>query len=293
MHKIKLLWLSLRPKHWVKNFFIFAGPFFSLKMFNAYNLRQLLWGFLSWCLITSAIYLFNDIIDRRGDALHPDKKHRPLASGLLDVRLAYFFFFILTLFSIILSFRLNFIFATLIILYFLSNIFYSLYLKHIFILDVMCIAFGFVFRVISGAALINVGSSEWLIMCTFLLSLLLGFSKRQEEIASLGENAVYHRKVLKEYDKSLMQQYAPYILASSAIVCYMLYTVSAEAVRKFGTKNLIYTIPFVIYGLLRYIYVAYEKNKGADPTQVLFQDAPTVINILLWIITVGFIIYFK
>jgi hypothetical protein len=129
-------------------------------------------------------------------------------------------------------------------------------------------------------------------MCTFLLSSLLGFSKRQEEITALGENAVYHRKVLKEYDRGFLQ-YVPYVLVSSAILCYMLYTVSSEAIRKFGTKNLIYTTPFVIYGLLRYVYIAYEKNRGADPTQVLFQDVPTVINILLWILTVGLIIYLK
>jgi len=292
MNKIKFLFLSLRPKHWVKNLFIFAGPFFSLKLFDLHNLNLLILGFICWCLIASAMYLFNDIIDRKEDALHPNKKYRPVASGILDIKMVCLFWVLLSVFSIAAAFKLNKIFAIFIVLYLLVNVAYSSYFKHIFILDVMCIALGFVFRVISGAALIKVGSSEWLIMCTFLLSLLLGFGKRQEEISSLGENAVYHRKVLKEYDQGFLQ-YAPYVLLSSAIVCYMLYTVSSEAVRKFGTKNLIYTTPFVIYGLLRYVYVAYENNKGADPTQVLFQDVPTVINILLWVITVGFIIYVK
>lgn len=292
MNKIKLLFLTLRPKHWVKNIFIFSGPFFSLKLFYVDNLSKLILGFIYWCLISSALYIFNDIIDRKQDALHPNKKTRPIASGLLNIKLAYLFWLSLSFISVFLGFKLNVNFAIFIILYFFTNLIYSLYLKHIFILDVMCIAAGFVFRVTSGAMLINVGSSEWLIMCTFLLSLLLGFSKRQEEITSLGENAVYHRRVLKDYDRGFLQ-YVPYVLVSSAILCYMLYTVSNEAVRKFGTKDLIYTTPFVIYGLLRYVYIAYEKNRGADPTQVLFQDVPIVINILLWIIASGSIIYFK
>jgi 4-hydroxybenzoate polyprenyltransferase len=292
MIKVRLLFLSLRPKHWVKNLFIFAGPFFSLKLFNLENITKLIFGFLCWCLITSAMYLFNDIIDRREDALHPDKKNRPITSGKLGIKIAYLFCALLSFISLTLAVRLNINFAVFIALYFLITVTYSLYLKHIFILDVMCIAAGFVFRVVSGAFLIQIGVSEWLIMCTFLLSSLLGFSKRQEEITALGENAVYHRKVLKEYDRGFLQ-YVPYVLVSSAILCYMLYTVSSEAIRKFGTKNLIYTTPFVIYGLLRYVYIAYEKNRGADPTQVLFQDVPTVINILLWILTVGLIIYLK
>lgn len=292
MDKIKLLFLSLRPKHWIKNVFIFAGPFFSLKLFKLCNFNKLVLGFVYWCLITSAMYLFNDILDRKKDALHPHKKKRPLASGLLDVKIAYLFWIFLSFISITLAIKLNINFAIFIILYFLVNVIYSIYLKHIFILDVMCIASGFVFRVISGAVLINVGFSEWIIMCTLLLSLLLGFGKRQEELTSLEENAVYHRKALREYDKGFLQ-HIPYVLVSSTIVCYMLYTVSQEAIRKFGTKNLIYTTPFVIYGLFRYVHIAFEKKKGADPTQVLFQDLPTVINILFWLITVGFIIYIK
>lgn len=292
MQKLKLLFLSLRPKHWVKNLFIFAAPFFSLKLFDKTSFSKAALGFVYWCLITSAMYLFNDIRDRTQDALHPHKKIRPIACGALDLKTAYVTFMLLSFVSIILSIKLDFKFSLFIILYFLINIIYTIYLKHVIILDVMCIAAGFVFRVASGAALVNVGLSEWIIMCTLLLSLFLGFGKRQEEIMSLEENAVHHRKVLKEYDKGFLE-HIPYVLVSSTIVCYMLYTVSQEAVRKFGTKNLIYTTPFVIYGLFRYVYIAYEKKKGADPTQVLFQDMPTVINIILWFITTGFIIYIR
>jgi 4-hydroxybenzoate polyprenyltransferase len=292
MQRFKLLFLSLRPKHWVKNLFIFAGPFFSLKIFDLDNLSRLVIAFFCWCLVTSAMYLFNDIKDRQEDVLHPHKKARPLASGKLDVKDAYIAFALLSFSSIIFSIKLNFNFSIFVILYFLINVLYTVYLKHVIILDVMCIASGFVFRVASGAVLIGVGLSEWIIMCTFLLSLFLGFGKRQEEIMSLEEEAVRHRKVLKDYDKGFLE-HVPYVLVSSTIVCYILYTVSQEAVRKFGTKNLIYTTPFVIYGLFRYVYIAYEKKKGADPTQVLFQDMPTVINIILWVITTGLIIYIR
>ena len=290
--KILPLLATFRPRHWVKNLFIFAAPFFSLKIFDPLNFYPLMLGLVSWCLVTSSTYLFNDIIDRKEDSLHPHKKHRPLASGALDVRLAWLFWVFLSAASFILALGCSLNFARLIAFYFLLNIAYSLYLKHVFILDVMCIASGFVLRVVSGAVLINVGFSEWIIMCTFLLSLLLGFSKRQEEITYLGSNAVYHRKVLKDYDQGFLQR-IPYVLVASTIVCYMLYTVSAEAIKKFGNKNLIYTTPFVIYGLFRYVYIAYEKNKGSDPTQVLFQDLPTVANIVLWVMAVGLIIYVR
>ncbi len=289
---LKLIFISLRPKHWVKNLFIFAGPFFSLKLFIPYNLSRLVIAFFYWCLVTSAMYLFNDIKDRQEDVLHPRKKARPLASGKLDIRTAYLAFALLSFASIVFSIKLNFNFFIFIILYFFINVLYTVYLKHVIILDVMCIASGFVFRVASGAVLIGVGLSEWIIMCTFLLSLFLGFGKRQEEIMSLEEDAVRHRKVLKDYDRGFLE-HVPYVLVSSTIVCYILYTVSQEAVRKFGTKNLIYTTPFVIYGLFRYVYIAYEKKKGADPTQVLFQDWPLVINISLWILAVGLIIYIR
>lgn len=282
----------LRPRHWVKNLFIFAGPFFSLQLFVPGNIILLCLGFVSWCLMTSAMYVFNDIADRESDTRHPQKKKRPLACKLLDLRLAYSLWFALSAASLLLAARLGAGFAYGVILYFAVNLAYSLYLKHVLILDVMCIAAGFVLRVLSGAVLIQVGFSEWLVMCAFMLSLLLGFGKRQEEITYLGEEAHSHRRVLKEYERGFLER-VPYALIAATIVCYMLYTVSPEALRKFGTKNLIYTAPFVIYGLFRYAYVAYEKDKGADPTQVLFQDAPTAVNIILWLIATGLIIYLK
>jgi 4-hydroxybenzoate polyprenyltransferase len=236
--------------------------------------------------------LFNDIIDRKEDSLHPSKKIRPIASGSLSLGLAYLLFFILSFISVFFSISLNYNFSLFIIAYFAINVIYTVYLKHVFLLDVMCIAAGFVLRIASGAALVNVGLSEWIIMCALLLSLFLGFGKRMEEINSLGEDAVYHRKVLKEYSHGFLER-VPYVLVSATILCYMLYTVSPEAVRKFGTKSLIYTTPFVIYGFFRYLYIGFEKYKGADPTRVLFKDLPTAINIILWLITVGLIIYIR
>ncbi|MDP2941067.1 MAG: decaprenyl-phosphate phosphoribosyltransferase [Candidatus Omnitrophota bacterium] len=290
MSKIKPLVLSLRPKHWVKNIFILAAPFFSLQLFNPGNFSNLIAGLLCWCAITSAVYLFNDIIDKKEDLLHPDKKNRPIASGLINTSLALSIFILLALAAIMFSTRVNAKFTLLIVLYLLINLVYSLYLKHIFILDVISIAMGFVLRVVSGAALVNVGVSGWIIMCAFLVSLLLGFGKRREELAMLKEEAVSHRKALKDYAQGFLER-APYCLAVATIICYMFYTVSGEAIRKFGNRNLIYTTPFVIYGLVRYVYIAYKKNKGADPTQVVFSDLSTVINILLWVTVTGLIIY--
>ncbi|MCX5705628.1 MAG: decaprenyl-phosphate phosphoribosyltransferase [Candidatus Omnitrophica bacterium] len=292
MQKIKFLFLSLRPKHWVKNLFIFVAPFFSLNLFNADALLKTIAGFLCWCGVASAHYLFNDIVDRKHDIYHPHKQKRPIASGRLKLWEAYALFIVLSFVSIIFSIRLSPVFAIVIIAYFIINLFYSLYLKHVFLLDVMCIAAGFVLRVASGAVLIDVVLSEWVVMCTLLLSLLLGFGKRQEELTSLEGESVYHRRVLKEYDREFLKL-IPYTLLSATLLCYMLYTVSQETVARFGTKNLIYTTPFVIYGLMRYVYIAYEKDKGADPTQVLFRDFPTVLNIIFWVVTFGLIIYIK
>jgi len=290
MDKIKLIFVSLRPRHWVKNIFIFAAPFFSLQLFHRENFFGLLAGFITWCMMTSAMYLFNDIIDKKYDTLHTLKKGRPIASGAIKPSVAFLWCAGLTAVSLYLGAGIKRDFAFYLALYLFINLAYSLYLKEVFILDVMAIAAGFVLRVVSGAVLVNVGVSEWIIMCTLLVSLFLGFGKRQEEITTLAQDAADHRPVLKSYDQGFLER-IPYVLVSSTIVCYMLYTVSGEAIRKFGSKNLIYTTPFVIYGLFRYVYIAYEKEKGADPTQVIFSDRPTLVNILLWIIVTGLIIY--
>ena len=236
MRKIKFLFLSLRPKHWVKNLFVFVAPFFSRNLFNPQALMETFWGFACWCGISSALYLFNDITDRKQDLYHPHKSNRPLTSGKLRLWEAYVLFILLTFVSVLFSVQLCPSFSLFIIAYFLINLTYSLYLKHVFILDVMCIAAGFVLRVASGAALINVLLSEWVVMCTLLLSLLLGFGKRQEEITSLETEAVYHRRVLREYDREFLK-FIPYTLLAATMLCYMLYTVSQETVARFGTKK--------------------------------------------------------
>lgn len=289
---VKLAFSSIRPKHWAKNLIIFAGPFFSLKMFDSYNFSLLILAFIAWCLISSAVYLLNDIIDRKQDSLHPDKKTRPIASGLLDIKVAYALIILLSLLSMTISIWLSIILAIIIVLYFLINIIYSIYLKHKFVINIFCISFGFILRLVSGAVIIHVGLSRWIIICTLLLALLLSFSKRQLELISLGGNAAYYHMGLKDYNKKFIK-YIPYVLVSSLVVYYTLYTVSHETIRRFGTRNLIYTIPFVIYGLFRYIYLAYIKKKGSDPIQIVLQDLPSVINILLWITIVGVIIYLK
>jgi 4-hydroxybenzoate polyprenyltransferase len=280
----------MRPKHWIKNIFVFAGPFFARSLFHADNFSKVLCGVISWCLLSSAVYIFNDIIDRRNDVQHPVKKKRPLAAQSMKIGWAVFIMGITLFLGYIVSIYAGRQFIAIVTAYVSINILYTVILKHIVIIDVMCIASGFVLRVMSGAYIVHAVPSEWLIMCTMLLSLLLGFGKRKEELSLLEDNAAAHRKILREYDMNFLN-HIPYALLSATIVCYMLYTVSPDTIKRFGTTNLIYTTPFVIFGLLRYVYIAYEKNKGADPTQVIIQDIPTGINIFLWIITVGYFIY--
>ena len=175
-------------------------------------------------------------------------------------------------------------------LYAFLNILYSLKLKDVVILDVMTISAGFVLRVVSGALLIQVGASEWLIICTVLLSLFLGFSKRRHEITVLESHANDHREVLQHYSPYFLDQMIG-IVTASTVMSYALYTISEETVKKFGTNHLIYTVPFVLYGIFRYLYLVHKKVEGGNPTKIALTDRPLLVNILLWIVAVSFIIY--
>jgi len=190
------------------------------------------------------------------------------------------------------SFQLKFEFGIVLLAYILINIWYTYQLKRVVILDVMTIAAGFVLRVIAGAVLIGVPTSEWLIICTILLSLFLGFSKRRHEIKILENEANTHRSVLQHYSPYFLDQMIG-IVTATTVMSYALYTISDETVHKFGTKHLIYTVPFVLYGIFRYLYLVHKKDEGGDPTRLALTDLPLLFNIVLWIITVSIIIYGK
>lgn len=283
---------SARFHQWVKNFFIFAALIFSGHLFIMNDLLLTAAGFFIFSLATSAIYIFNDVADIEKDKLHPEKSKRPLPSGNLKISTALIASTILALSALVLSFSLNYNFAFVLIGYIIINIFYSLYIKSLVILDVMTIAAGFVLRIYAGALLISVPVSEWLIICTILLALFLGFSKRRSELVLLENSANTHRSVLGHYSPQFLDQMVG-IVTASTVMSYALYTISEETVLNFGTNNLIYTVPFVLYGIFRYLYLVHKKEVGGNPTLAILKDIPLLINLILWIISAGIIIYWK
>jgi 4-hydroxybenzoate polyprenyltransferase len=282
--------VSMRPSHWVKNLFLFAALIFSGRLLYLGDFLLTLVGFALFSLGSSGIYLLNDIADIEKDRLHPEKCHRPIPSGELSVTTAAFAAIILLLLASVGSFFIDYHFGIVAVAYILTNIAYSFYLKNIVILDVMSIAISFVLRVVGGAAIIGVPSSEWLILCTLLLSLFLGFAKRRHELLVLEDRATDHRAVLEHYSPYFLDQMTA-IVTASTVMSYALYTISDETVRKFNTKSLIYTVPFVLYGIFRYLYLVHKKEGGGNPTKILLTDVPLILNVLAWVLVCAYIIY--
>ena len=289
---LKSIFISMRITHWVKNLFLFAALIFSGHLFRPDDFLKTVIGFFLFSFASSAIYLINDITDREKDTLHPVKARRPIPSGALSVGTAIAVAAGLLLISIIGSFLLNTLFGVVTVAYVIVNLAYSFLLKKVVILDVMSIAVSFVLRVVAGAVIIDVPSSEWLILCTLLLSLFLGFSKRRHEVTYLETNAVAHRSVLEYYSPLFLDQMTA-IVTASTVMSYALYTISEETVRKFGTKDLIYTIPFVLYGIFRYLYLVHKREEGGSPTRILLTDVPLILNVILLVVTCAYIIYGK
>jgi len=281
---------SMRLQQWIKNLFLFAALVFSGNLFVVHDVVLVVEGFLLFSLASSAVYLFNDISDLENDKLHPVKSLRPLPSGKLRVGPALAGSILLAATGLLGGYLIRPQFSLVLILYLLINLLYSLKLKEIVILDVMTISAGFVLRVVAGAVLINVPTSEWLIICTLLLSLFLGFSKRRNELTVLEEQADIHRSVLAQYSPYFLDQMIG-IVTASTVMSYALYTISEETVRKFGTNRLFYTVPFVLYGIFRYLYLVHKKEAGGNPARLALTDVPLLINISLWILTATIIIY--
>jgi 4-hydroxybenzoate polyprenyltransferase len=281
---------SMRPLQWIKNLFLFAALVFSGHLFLPGDLARTLVGFVCFSLSASGVYLFNDIADIEKDRLHPVKSRRPLPSGRITVGTAYAASAILLAAGATGGYLLEPRFFAVLLTYILINILYSVYLKNVVILDVMTIAAGFVLRVLGGAAIISVPTSEWLIICTVLLSLFLGFSKRRHELTMLETSADDHRTVLKYYSPYFLDQMIG-IVTASTVMSYVLYTISEDTLQKFHTKNLIYTVPFVLYGIFRYLYLVHRNDEGGDPTRLALTDRPLLVNMILWIVTASTIIY--
>lgn len=290
--QMRALVRTMRPKQWTKNLFVLSPLLFSQHLFEPSIMAAAVEGFLLFSLIASCVYILNDIIDRKKDREHPVKMSRPIASGALSVGVAVGALTVLLVVTIASSFAVGTLFAWAIVTYFVWNIIYSLFLKEAVIIDVMSIAMSFILRIVAGAFAINVPLSEWLLICTSLLALFLGFSKRRHELTLLEDNAKSHRRVLLEYSPYFLDQMISLVTAST-LICYILYTLDAETIRKFGSKNLLFTVPFVLYGLFRYLYLVHQRKTGGDPTAELLTDKPLLLNVFLWGLTVTLVIYFR
>lgn len=281
---------TMRPRQWVtKNIFIFAAIVFDKQLFVVDSLLRTVAGFALFCLISSSVYIFNDLADIEADRQHPTKKDRPIPSGRLPIVAAITAGILLCAFTLTAGYFLSPNFAALITLYFLINLAYSKWLKHIPILDVLIISAGFVLRVGAGVTLIHVERfSPWLYVVMTLLSLFLGFGKRRAELALLAQGAGSHRKVLDGYTLPLLDKYIM-IVSGTTIVAYSLYTFSAPNLPQNHTMML--TIPFVVYAIFRYLYLIEVEQAGGAPEEVLLSDRPFQAAMFLWAAVVLFIFY--
>ncbi len=287
---VRGLMVELRPQEWTKNLLVFTGLIFSRSLTDPHNIWNSFLGFAIFCSASSGVYLFNDLCDLKEDRQHPVKRNRPLASGVLNVGLARFVMVLLFAVAALGALLLNHGFALIIGIYLLTCLAYSLKLKDIVILDVILIASGFVLRAISGAVIIGVEISEWLVLCTSMVALLVGFGKRRHELVLLEESAENHRRSLSDYSLSFLDSIMN-ICAGAAVLTYALYTRADETVQRVGSRAMLLTIPFVVYGIFRYLFLIHERKTGGDPVQLLFRDRPTLLNLLLWILTAGLVIY--
>jgi len=272
---------ELRIKHWVKNLFLFAAPFFGGVLFKDSTLYLALPAFVSFSLCASAVYIINDIVDIKTDLLHPKKSRRPIASGAISPKNAVLIALMLTVISLFISFRISPTFFGFIVLYFLIQTAYSIYLKHIAVADIFCIASGFVIRILAGGAAFNVEVSRWLFLTMFMIALMLAAGKRIGEAVLLNENAQAHRKSLdKNFIKTLNEIFL--ISAAGSLIAYALYTIEQS-------PKLIYTVPVVTFGLFRYLLIS--KKGGGDPTDALTGDKWLALTVLLWLFMTGFLRY--
>ena len=295
MGKVALYISALRPKQWIKNLIVLAPLIFSRNLFRPDMAGLSFLALGVFCLLSGAVYVFNDIVDYRQDRAHPIKRNRPIASGRIPRRGALAFGMVVAAVGLSIAVLTDMSFFWVCLAYTGLMVFYSLGLKHMVVLDVLIISIGFVLRAMAGVEILKnmdpgVVMSPWLLVCTLFLALFLGFSKRRSELDLLAHKAGLHRKSLEDYSKEFLDAMIAVVTAAT-VIAYAIYTIWPGTVEKFNTRNLIYTIPFVVFGLFRYMYLVIMKNEGGSPSEILVSDAPLVVDIVLWVCVAGLVLY--
>jgi 4-hydroxybenzoate polyprenyltransferase len=280
-----------RPHQWIKNTLVLAALVFGQRLFVFHDVVLASVAFVAFCALSSAGYMLNDIADRDADRLNPEKCDRPLARGDLTVATASKAAFLLAAIAVVLSIVLGPAFVGIAVLYAVLQLGYSIWAKHQVIVDVIAVALGFVLRAFAGGVAIQVEVSPWLVFITFVLALFLVLARRRHELIALGDDAIAHRSALSEYSVRLVDQMIA-LVAGATLVSYMIYTASAEVEAKLGTRHLYLTVPFVAFGILRYLYLIDEHNEGGDPALALLSDRPLMLAVALWILTDIALLYF-
>lgn len=286
MHLVR----SLRPRQWTKNVFVFAGLVFSGRLRDPEAVKSAVLAFAIFCLLSGVVYLINDVRDREADRRHPTKSRRPIASGALTPAQALAFAGVLVVFALGASLLISPQFTAIAATYVVLLTTYSTSLKHVVILDALTLAMGFVLRAWAGAVAIPVPVSHWLLLLMLLGALFLALSKRRAEIVALADEARHHRRILAEYSPYLLDQMIGVVTAST-LLAYVLYTIDDQTVEKFGGDQLVWTVPFPLYGIFRYLYLVHQREGGGNPSEILVTDKPLLVCVLLWGLTVIALIY--
>lgn len=281
---------SLRPHQWAKNLFVLAPLVFAHGLVSPLLVGRGLAAFAAFCAASSAVYLLNDLRDRERDRHHPLKRHRPIAAGTVPAGAAVATAGVLLAIAAGAAASLGAAFALVLAGYLTLNLFYTLGLKDVVILDVLLISIGFVLRVLGGGAAVGVEVSRWLLLCTIFLALFLAFSKRRHEIELLDERAADQRHVLNQYSPAFLDQMIN-VVTASAVVSYAMYSIAPETTEKYDTQDLIWTIPMVLFGIFRYLFLVYQRPERKNPTEALLSDVPFVLNLLLWGGAVVWVVY--
>jgi 4-hydroxybenzoate polyprenyltransferase len=284
------LFRSLRPRQWIKNGALLAALIFAQRGNRLASVEKAGLAVLIFCAIVGAVYLVNDVVDRERDRLHPEKRHRPVAAGEVPVGVATLVAVVLAAGGLAAAFALSVPFAWAAAAYLVLQLGYSFFLKHWVLVDVFAIAAGFVLRVVAGALAIDVPISNWLYLCTLLLSLFLALAKRRAELETLSEAAAGHRENLALYSVPLLDQLLG-IVSACTILAFSLYTLAPETVQKFHTDGLKFTIPFVIFGLFRYLFLVHRRGAGGNPERALLSDLPLLATVALFLAMVVWTLY--